>query len=436
MSPAARALARRMAGESAESLGLAEFRALVVAHAVSVAGYWLFLTTALTRLSESGTAESARLTALLTLPLIVLSPFTGLAVDRYGARRTLLASYAAGSAVLLAISQVDSVGGLYVGALLVSAVVSLLRPSVFGLLARTVTARQLGPANGLMAASSEASIMIGPLLASGLIRLGGSGPAFVAGACCYGSGALLLLRVPSPAPLPREAVAGWRRRIGELGAGAKALTADATLRRTAICLLGLFGFIGALFTLEPNFLADEIGASRGSLGAVYAAAGFGSALSAVLVARRPPAARPLPRIAVALGVVGLFTAGYSTATSLTQAVLWNLAIGLAFGQTLPPAFSLVQRRTPGAVIGRAMAFVSIIQQAALGLVALFVGSVVGGSVRDRMLGTGIALAVISVGMFALTRHRDDDPPPPGSPDAGGSTLPADATPPVELAPVP
>ncbi|HVE63647.1 MAG TPA: MFS transporter, partial [Mycobacteriales bacterium] len=163
MSPRTRRWARRLAGEGADAVARPDFRALIVAHAVSVAGYWLFLTTALTLLSSSGTSESSRLTALLTLPLIILSPFTGLAVDRLGARRTLLLSYAAGSAVLLMLTQVDSVGGLYVGALLLSAVVALLRPSVFGLLSRTVAPRQLGAANGLMAAAGEASIVLGPL---------------------------------------------------------------------------------------------------------------------------------------------------------------------------------------------------------------------------------------------------------------------------------
>jgi len=436
MTPRTRQWARRLAGEGADAVAKPEFRALLVAHGVSVAGYWLFLTTALTLLSSSGTSESSRLTALLTLPLIVLSPFTGLAVDRLGPRRTLLVSYAAGSAVLLMLTQVESVGGLYLGALLLSAVVALLRPSVFGLLSRTVGPNQLGAANGLMAAAGEGSIVLGPLLASGLIRVGGSGPAFFAGAVFYGAGAMLLLRVPAPVAFARVAVLGWRGRLGELAAGARVLTSDATLRLTSVCLIALFGFIGALFTLEPNFLADEVGAREGSLGAVYAAAGFGSCLSAVLVARRPVVARPVPAIGFALALVGVCTAGYSTATSLTQAVLWNLAIGLSFGRTLPPAFSLIQRRTPGAVIGRAMAFVSILQQCALGLVALLVGEVIGGPVRHRMLGTGVALVVVGAGMYAVTRSRDDEPAPVGSPDAGGSTAPAEAVPPVELAPAP
>ncbi|HVE64375.1 MAG TPA: MFS transporter, partial [Mycobacteriales bacterium] len=266
--------------------------------------------------------------------------------------------------------------------------------------------------------------------------VGGSGPAFAAGAGCYAAGALLLLRVPSPVALARDAVVGWRSRLGELAAGARVLGADATLRLTTVCLVALFGFIGALFTLEPNFLADEVGAREGSLGAVYAAAGLGSCISAVLVARRPMSVRPVPRIGIALAAVGLCTAGYSTSTTLAQAIAWNFVIGLCFGQTLPPAFSLIQRRTPSAVIGRAMAFVSIVQQSALGLVALLVGEVLGGPVRARLVGVGTALVVVGAVVFVVTRLRDDAAAPAGSPDAGGSSAAAEALPPVELAPAP
>ncbi len=436
MSPRTREWARRVAGEGATALARPDFRALIVAHAVSVGGYWLFLTTALTQLSEAGTAESSRLTALLTLPLVVLSPFTGLAVDRLGPKRTLMTAYAAGGVVLLGISTTDSVGGLYAGAVALSAVIALLRPSVFGLLSRTVAPSQIGPANGLLAAAGEASIMLGPLAAYALIRAGGSRPAFLAGAAAYSAAAVLLLRVASPAPLPQEALVGWRRRIGELLAGARSLATDPTIRLTTACLITLFGFIGALFTLEPNFLSDEVGVAKGSLGMAYAAAGLGSCVSALLVARRPARARPVPGIAVALAMVGVATAGYSTAQSLPEVVVWNLVVGLCFGQTLPPAFSVIQRRTPSAVIGRAMAAISIVQQAALGLVALLVGQVLPGDVRARVLGTGVALVLVGAVVFVTTRRRDDPPPPTDSPDAGGSALPAEQTPPVELAPAP
>ena len=434
MSPRLRQWARRAAGESATALAAADFRALVLAHAVSVAAYWLFLTTALTQLSGSGTSESSRLTALLTLPLIVLSPFTGLAVDRLGPRRTLLAAYAAGAGVLVAVSQADSVRGLYVGALALSAVIALLRPSVFGLLSRTVAPAHLGAGNGLLAAAGEASIMLGPLAASALISARGNTPSFLAGASAYAVGALLLLRVPSPTPLPREEVVGWRGRAVELAAGARTLAADTPTRRTVMCLLALFGFIGALFTLEPHLLSDEIGAARGSLGIVYAAAGLGSCLSALYVARRPPRPRPVPHIGLSLALVGLGTAGYSTASTLAQAVSWNFVIGACFGQTLPPAFSLIQRRAPSAVIGRAMAAVSILQQASLGAVALLVGEILGGEVRARVLGTGVTVAAVGVAMYGFSRRHDDPPAPAGSPDAGGPVREPDVVP--ELAPAP
>ena len=344
------ALGRRALGSADHPLAQPAFRRLVIAHAVNVVGYWLYLTSVFTKVQEldGGALQISRIIALATIPLILFAPFTGLAIDRYGPKRALFLAYCAAALVLTGASFADSFAALYLAALCLAAVVALLRPAVFGLISRLVPSNQLAQANASLFAAGEAAIIAGPLLAAVLIRYAGTDVSFLtAGAALVGA-ALLLRRVPAVPALATDRLAGWRARITELAAGARTLAADRPSAVALACICTLFGFIGAIISLEPVLLKDELGAGRGALGIVYATAGAGSCASTAWLARRPAPPHPLPRIGIALALLGATTVGYSTSQTLLQAALWNFAVGLSFGWVLAPTVTVVQRRTPGA----------------------------------------------------------------------------------------
>lgn len=419
--PAAVRLGRRVFG-AGTPLADPAFRRMCVAHGVNVLGYWIYLTAVFTTMSvefKAGPGQIATFTALSTLPLILLAPFTGLVVDRLGAHGALRVAYVGAAAVMLGATQVETLGHFYLCALGVAVVVSLLRPAVFGLLARLVPDDALGPANGALAAAGEAGIVIGPLIAALSIRVVGTRPSFFLAALALVSAALLISRVPAPVVLDTTPIVGWRARVRELAAGLRMLARDKPSLVSLVCIVALFGFIGALFSVEPVLLERELGVGQGSLGLVYAAAGTGSCLSALALSRRPMPLRPLPRIGIALALLGVSTVGYSTSPNLLGAAAWSFVVGSCFGWVLAPSVTIVQRRAPSVVIGRVMAVVAIAQQASQGGAALLVGGLSGQSVRPPMAFTGLALVVIGGVVWLGCRRWVEPPPLAGSPAAGG-----------------
>jgi sugar phosphate permease len=192
-----------------------------------------------------------------------------------------------------------------------------------------------------------------------------------------------------------------------------------------LLVITLFMFIGALISLEPSLISDEIGA-KNSLGWVYAAAGVGSCGSSLAVARRAYPRNPLPRVGVALAVLGVTTIGYASAPSLAVAIGVNFTVGMAFGWVAAPALTVLQQRSPVAVVGRTMAAVTIAQQASQGVAALAVGAFGADHVRVAVGVIGACCIVIG-GAVALTTWRRVEPPGPlGSPLAGGVDVLGDA----------
>ncbi|MCA1824147.1 MAG: MFS transporter [Mycobacteriales bacterium] len=415
----ARRVGRRLLGDNSP-LVIPAYRRLVAAHMTNVLGYWLYLTAMLTTVTGrlgGDAGDTSRLTALATLPLIVFAPFTGLAIDRFGPRRALRIAYFGAGVVLAGAATADSVAGFSIAAICLAACVSLLRPAVFGLLGRLVPDAQLSQGNGLLFASAEAAIVIGPLLAFTLIHFVNSDAAFIGGGLTLVVAGMLLGRVPNVAPLVTTVGAGWRDRAAELVAGVRAIAADRPSTVALLVVMTLFGYLGVLFSLEPVLIVNELGARHGDLGLIYAAAGAGSAVSTATLARLAPPPRPLPRVALALATLGALTIGYSTSPTLLVAAGWSVLVGLAFGWVLSPSATVVQRRAPSVVIGRVMASFTIVQVGAQGLAALVVGAVAGSSVRPSLAVTGAACVAVGITVFLGTRGRDEPPPAPGSPAA-------------------
>ena len=429
MTPAtvARAAGRRVLGENSPA-ALPAFRRLVLAQALNVGGYWIYLTAVFNRVVDElggGTAQTSRITAIATLPLIFVAPFAGLMIDKLGPKTALLGSYTAAGVVLTLASLADSYAGFYVAAAALAFAVAVLRPAVFGMLNRTVPSRLLAQGNGVLFAASEASIIIGPLASQVVIRLVGTDAAFLLAGTSLIMAAVVLRKVPAPPPVAEITTAGWRARLRELAAGARSIRSDSSSRVAMLCIVTLFMFIGALISLEPSLISDEIGA-RNSLGWVYASAGVGSCTSSLLVARLAYPRRPLPRIGIALTVLGVTTIAYALASSLAVAVVVNFTVGLAFGWVAAPSFTVLQQRSPVAVVGRTMAAVTIAQQASQGVAALTVGQFGAEHVRIAVAVIGVTCIAIGAGVALLTWRRVEPPGAAGSPLAGDVPVVGDA----------
>lgn len=287
-----------------------EFRALFAAQTLSVVGDQ-FTRVALAVLVYQRTS-SASLTALtyaLTfLPDIVARPLLSGLADSYPRRRVMVVADLARAAL----AALMAVSGMPILALcaLVIAVQTVTAPFDAARLATLPIIFRSGdddePDDRYVVASSvsgmvyEAAQLVG-FLGAGALLLGVSpSTALLANAATFLVSAALIrggvVRRPAAGAGSESGLGSWARRIA---AGARATVATAR-RRWLLALLCVPAFPVVAAGLTVPY-AEQLGASAGWLGALYAAEPAGSLLGAVAINRIPPARRRqmMPALAIA-----------------------------------------------------------------------------------------------------------------------------------------
>src|ERR1700704_2514627 len=202
-------------------LGSAPFRNLWFGTTLSLFGdffsyvamAWLVL-----QLTGSGLALGSVLVAQ-ALPRAVLMAVGGALADRLSPRLTMLGSmglravFVAPLAVLVLTGRVQ-MWEIYGIALVFGIVDAFFMPARTSILPRVVADHELEPGNAVMNVTSQASVIVGPVLGGLTVAGLGTGWAFATDAVCFAVGFLFILWLPSSARL----AAGSAHPDGGLGA--------------------------------------------------------------------------------------------------------------------------------------------------------------------------------------------------------------------------
>ncbi|MBM7026233.1 MFS transporter [Clavibacter zhangzhiyongii] len=312
-----------------------------------------------------------------SLPRLVLAPFAGVLVDRWPARRVMVAADLARAALLMPLLVIAVTGpapvviGAVIGTqLLIACASQLFDPARAALVQVVVPADRRADAAGrsLLASTGVGilSAMIGPAVYAGL----GPVPALVMDAVSFLVSAALVLAVrergattAQVAPTGADgtvASAGARLRA-ELAAGIRVVRASPRLR---ILVAGLaaygvtLGVNNATLALLALTTMGLTAAEYGAVTAMFAVGGLvGSLTAPPLVARLRPE-RALPAALVALGAT---YAAYSTVRAfLPAAVLMGLA-GLVFSVFLVAQGPILQAEAPVGTMGRVSSLAATVQ---------------------------------------------------------------------------
>jgi predicted MFS family arabinose efflux permease len=338
-----RALAwSNLAAQSAEQLGLAAAPLIAV----------LAL--------NAGAGQIGLLTALQTLPFLLLSMPLGVLADRMPRQRlmrwgeglrllSLLAMLALLGSSSLSMAWLAALG--FVGAL-GTVGFSVAAP---GLVSSLVARESLARANGRLELARSAAFAAGPAVAGALVSWAGASAVFVLAAMLSASAIALLFRLHAPS----SATAAARRHpLREVADGAAFVWRDALLR--PILLTGVV-FNLSWFVLQAVYVPYAIRMLRldaAEVGATLALYGIGMIVGA-LCASRIVAALPLGRVIQIGPVCGLLAAACLAATLLLPP---GWLAGLSFfllgaGPILwtITTTTLRQSLTPDAMLGRVSA---------------------------------------------------------------------------------
>jgi len=362
---------------------------------------------ALDRFNSPGLAGAVTFLALA--PGLVMSPIAGALLDRHGRVKLMVVDYVVAAAALALIAGLGAADLLSEFFLLaIVTVMSLTFPlSTTGV--RTmfplIVPRPLWErANAVDSNGYVVSSIFGPAIAGVLVATVGSVWALALTSAFYAIAAIIT--VPLRDPLGRVPHGGL---LSDAWAGLVYTWRNATLRGLGISVSTANIANGLFYIGLPVLVLSRLGGGAAQVGQLFALMGVTAAVSVLFVGRVGTEGRERKLLAAAMVLTGIGYGVVLFSPNLLFAALAMGVIGLATGPFDVVLFTLRQRRTDPAWLGRAFA-VSM----SLNFIGFPVGSALGGAVAPISLelaflgavGLELIAAVLS---FALIPAQHSEP---------------------------
>src|SRR5438093_772155 len=351
---------------------------------------------ALERYQSAGLAGTV--TFLSIFPGLALSPIAGALLDRHGRTRLMVLDYAVaaiavGLIVVLGASDVLSEALLLAIVTVQSLTFPLSQTGVRTLFPLLVPRRLWERANAIDSNGYVVSSIFGPAIAGALVATVGSIWTLALTSAMYVVAAAITLGVRDPL-----GVVPHGRLLADAWAGIVYVARNPTLRGLAASI-STSNVAGGLFYIGmPVLVLSRLGGGPAQVGQLFALQGVTAAVSVLLVGRLGTQGRERQLLA---GAMLVSAAGFALAVaspSLALAALVMVVLAIATGPFDVVLFTLRQRRTDPAWLGRAFA-VSM----SLNFIGFPVGSAIGGAVAPLALEAAfIGAAALSVVAAALT----------------------------------
>ncbi len=384
------------------------FRLLFAGQIVSDGGDWLDLLALLTLIVyrwQLGPGALAALTMVQFLPGAVVGSLTGVLVDRWPRRATMIGSDLARAAIVLGLIWAPNLPTLLALVLARAICSTFFTPARQTTIQATVPDADLLAANALSRLSVNVTKVLGPGLGGLLVAAVGPRPAFALDAATFLVSAAFLSRLPQSVSTGRAADAAERGFWREWRAGAAAILA----RRALIVAVGALAAEMAIVEINDSLTTlafKGLGLGSALLGLAFGASGLGNALGALGIGQWGQRAQPLGLTALGLVLVG------GVEAALGGALIFNigrggvgwlvlfLLCGVGFASIWVPYGFLVQRETPPELLGRVSATANGVQQAC-GLVGPPLGAVLATQYGVGPVYSGTGVALVALGLLVL-----------------------------------
>lgn len=353
----------------------------------------------------TGSNSAAGLTFFAFICGCMTAPFSGMVVDRLRRRPLLIAANLGGAALvcpLLLVGGRGQVWLIYAVMFGYGAANGLITAAQTALLTDLVPADLLGEANSAMQMASQGLRLITPLLGAGLLAWAGARPVILLDAGTFALAAASVFALRLREPRPERAPARWR---AEFTAGVRHIADTRALRRPLIaCLIAVSAF-GFFETVPFAVVGQGLHRSPEFLGVLNSLQGAGALIGGALAAA--VMRRTSERALMAGGLAACAAAALLLITGSLPLVLVAMAgIGLCVVWINVGAITLIQRRTPGLLLGRVDAtleFAIVVPQAA----SIALGAALIAAVNYRILLVAMA-AVIGLAAAYLAGRRESD----------------------------
>ncbi len=289
-------------------------------------------------------------------------------------------------------------------------------PSGTSIMPQAIAPEHLQTANGLLMGLRQVSMLVGPLLAAGLLAIAGNGAGVVADArglafafgfdcASFLLSAWTLSRVSVVLKAQEAAPQSVLRSVGE---GLRMVWDDVPMRMCFIYWGTVSLFIGGAMQVAIPVLASELhGAS--TLGVMMAANGAGTLLgmaAAATVGKRLRLASFGAMLLLIDGIAGLLLMPLGAVHAAWQAAALMLCIGVLSGFVQVNVFTWLQRRVPPQMMGRAMSIFMFIFMGLAPLSAAATGWLLTAITLSQLFfGGGMILVAFAAAAYLFTPIR-------------------------------
>ena len=350
--------------EAFAALRYRDFRLLTAGLAAAISGWWMIVVAQgwlVLELTDSA-FWVATASAVLSLPFLVLGPFSGVAADRWN-RKVLLVTTRSTVALVMLVEGVLIVGGLIelwqillLGSL-AGCAFAMDIPARQSLIPDVVPHEVIPNAVALNVSVFSFASIAGPIAGAGMLVLVGAGGCFLANA----AGNLALALAIGAMRIPRRPPAdGKWNVVGDFVGGLRFVGTSTVV--SMLLLMALVTMVGtsAWRELAPVFVRDVYGGSESGLGALHTAAGVGALVGAGLLLWRVAAVHRTALYVVAAAATVLSVIGFVASPLLLFAVAFAFLNGLARQLTDALGQTVLLLQTPDQVRGRVMSLWSLL----------------------------------------------------------------------------
>ena len=324
------------------------------------------------------------------IPCFFLTPFGGVAADRYKKQTLLiltqvLSMLQALILALLVLTDNAAIWHLIVLNISLGVINAFDMPTRQAFVVEMVDKREdLGNAIALNSSMVNVARLLGPSAAGLLVATAGEGVCFLVNAASYLAVivSLLLMRVNSPDGQSDKGTA-WQ----QIKSGLRYAFGFAPIR-AIILLLALVSVMGMPYVvLMPVFARDVLHGGPSTLGFLMGTSGVGALIGAAYLARRKTVLGLGRIIALAACLFGFGVIGFAVSTVMWTSMVFVLLIGLGMMIQMASSNTILQTIVEDDMRGRVMSFYAV---AFLGMAPF--GSLLAGSLAHRIGATNTLLA--------------------------------------------
>jgi DHA3 family macrolide efflux protein-like MFS transporter len=343
-----------------EVLGLLVMRRVWYAQVVSLLGDFLALFAVISVVTYRlhGTPEQVTgVQIAYMLPLAILGPLSGVFVDRWPLKPTLVSSDLIRAVLVLLLFGTTTMWQIYVVLGALSCVSSFFGP------AQSVTIRNYVPPHGLISANALMQMgmmgtrVIGPAAAGALVAAFGAKicyaldfVSFIGSASLIGS--VVIIRPQAPAGPPSSDKTGVAKVFHDMGEGMRFILHHAALSFVVMAMAAGLFVIGCFGPLIAIYVREWLHANAGVFGMVSAMVGVGMMVGMPVVRRLSATISNSTLVLAGLAGIGLGALILGAFTWVPTAMLGTFTLGFTFAGVIVPAQTLMQRETPHALMGR------------------------------------------------------------------------------------